>query len=444
MTYPPAPDLSRYVEAIAAVDTCRVAGRIVQVVGLTIEALGLETQIGEICEIPTRGDTLVCEVVGFREKRALLMPLGDLDGIQPGSPIYPTNRSFAVPVGDALLGRVLDGLGRPIDGKGPLLTQQTRSTTSRAPHPLNRKPIQDALVTGVRAIDGFLTCGKGQRMGIFAGSGVGKSTLMGAIARSTDSDVSVIALVGERGREVQEFIERDLGEEGLKRSVLVVSTSDQPALLRLKAASVATTVAEYFRDDGLDVTLLMDSVTRYAMAQREVGLAVGEPPASKGYPPSVYSLLPKLLERAGAGKHGTITGFFTVLVEGDDFNEPICDTSRSILDGHIVLSRDLAARSHYPAIDVLSSVSRVMPAVTTHEHQQAAAAARKYLAVYEKARDLINIGAYAAGSDPEVDAAISALPALNRFLLQGPEFIPFDTTMEMLQAVQEGADDRGA
>lgn len=267
---------------------------------------------------------------------------------------------------------------------------------------------------------------------------------MGAIARSTDSDVSVIALVGERGREVQEFIERDLGEEGLKRSVLVVSTSDQPALLRLKAASVATTIAEYYRDQGLDVTLLMDSVTRYAMAQREVGLAIGEPPASKGYPPSVFSLLPRLLERAGAGKHGTITGFFTVLVEGDDFNEPICDTSRSILDGHIVLSRDLAARNHYPAIDVLNSVSRVMPAVTSEQHRQDAAIARKHLAVYEKARDLVNIGAYAAGSDPEVDAALDSLPALNSFLLQGPDFVPFENTLDLLHQIGKGVKTDGA
>ncbi len=441
---PTFPDLTKYRDAITDADTFQVAGRVVQVVGLTIEALGLETQIGEVCEIPTRKDTLVCEVVGFREKRALLMPLGELAGIQPGSPIYPTRSAFSVPVGEALLGRVLDGLGRPIDSKGPLDTAESRSNTNSAPHPLDRKPIKDSLVTGVRAIDGLLTCGKGQRMGIFAGSGVGKSTLMGAIARSTDSDVSVIALVGERGREVQEFIERDLGEEGLKRSVVVVSTSDQPALLRLKAASIATTIAEYFRDSGLDVTLMMDSVTRYAMAQREVGLAIGEPPASKGYPPSVFSLLPKLMERAGAGKKGTITGFFTVLVEGDDFNEPICDTSRSILDGHIVLSRDLAARNHYPAIDVLNSVSRVMPAVTAEAHRQDAAVARKHLAIYEKARDLVNIGAYAPGSDPEVDAALAALPALNQFLLQGPEFVPFDQTLELLHAIDPGVKQHAA
>jgi flagellum-specific ATP synthase len=438
------PDLTKYEQAIAAADTFRLAGRVVQVVGLTIEALGVEAQIGEVCEIPTRDSSLVCEVVGFREKRALLMPLGDLAGIQPGSPIFPTRTAFSVPVGMELLGRVLDGLGNPIDSKGPLEASETRSTTNTAPHPLDRKTIKESLVTGVRAIDGFLTCGKGQRMGIFAGSGVGKSTLMGAIARSTDSDVSVIALVGERGREVQEFIERDLGEEGLERSVLVVSTSDQPALLRLKAASVATTIAEYYRDQGLDVTLLMDSVTRYAMAQREVGLAIGEPPASKGYPPSVFSLLPRLLERAGAGKHGTITGFFTVLVEGDDFNEPICDTSRSILDGHIVLSRDLAARNHYPAIDVLNSVSRVMPAVTSEQHRQDAAIARKHLAVYEKARDLVNIGAYAAGSDPEVDAALDSLPALNSFLLQGPDFIPFENTLDLLHQIGKGVKTDGA
>jgi FliI/YscN family ATPase len=291
-------------------------------------------------------------------------------------------------------------------------------------------------VTGVRAIDGLLTVGKGQRLGIFAGSGVGKSTLMGALARSSNADVSVIALIGERGREVQEFVERDLGKAGLARSVVIVSTSDQPALVRLKAAWVATTIAEYFRDhEGLDVTFMMDSVTRFAMAQREIGLAIGEPPASKGYTPSVFALLPKLMERAGTSEGGSITGFYTVLVEGDDFNEPICDAARGILDGHIMLNRDLAARNHYPAIDVLHSVSRVMGAVTSSEHRAAAALARKLLATYEKARDLVNIGAYAAGSDPEIDAALTALPALMRFLQQGVEFSSIEDTLRLLADV---------
>jgi FliI/YscN family ATPase len=311
------------------------------------------------------------------------------------------------------------------------------STNNNPPPPLSRPPIFEPLVTGVRVIDGMLTCGKGQRMGIFAGSGVGKSTLMGTIARSSRSDVSVIALVGERGREVREFLERDLGEDGLARSVVVVSTSDQPALVRLKAAFVAMTIAEAFRDNGMDVTFLMDSVTRFAMAQREVGLAIGEPPASKGYTPSVFALLPRLLERAGASDKGTITGFFTVLVEGDDFNEPICDAARGILDGHIILSRTLAARNHYPAIDVLGSVSRVMPAVTTREHMQMAATARKHLATYEKARDLVNIGAYVSGSDNDIDQALQVLPALTSFLQQeNKDVSPFEETLNKLEVAQ--------
>jgi FliI/YscN family ATPase len=364
------------------------------------------------------------------------MPLGEMQGIQPGSPILPMRTSFRIPVGKELLGRVLDGLGKPIDGLGSLDHLRTVETYSPAPHPLTRKPITSPLVTGLRAMDGLLTCGKGQRLGIFAGSGVGKSTLMGSIARSSRADVAVVALVGERGREVQEFIERDLGREGLERSVVVVSTSDQPALVRLKAAWVATSIAEYFRDQGLDVTLLMDSVTRFAMAQREVGLAIGEPPASKGYTPSVFALLPKLLERAGTNEKGSITGFYTVLVEGDDFNEPICDAARSILDGHIVLSRHLAARNQYPAIDVLNSISRVMPAVTAPEHRAWAAQVRKLLATYEKARDLINIGAYVTGSDPEIDAAIESLPGIMALLQQSTqEFTPIEETQRMMNAI---------
>jgi flagellum-specific ATP synthase/type III secretion protein N (ATPase) len=437
MTTPPLPDLTRYHLALAKLQTIRPTGRVVQVVGLTIEATGLDCQINEVCEIqPNDSNKLIAEVVGFREGRTLLMPLGEMQGIQSGSPIVPMRSVFRAPVGHPLLGRVLDGLGHPIDGLGSLGHLETVPTYSPAPHPLNRQAISQPLITGLRAIDGFLTCGKGQRLGIFAGSGVGKSTLMGSIARSSHADVSVIALVGERGREVQEFVERDLGKSGLQRSVVVVSTSDQPALVRLKAAWVATTIAEYFRDQGLDVTLLMDSVTRFAMAQREVGLAIGEPPASKGYTPSVFALLPKLLERAGTNERGSITGFYTVLVEGDDFNEPICDAARSILDGHIVLSRDLAARNHYPAIDVLNSISRVMPAVTTPEHRAYAATVRKYMAAYEKARDLINIGAYVNGSDPEIDAALNALPGINSFLLQDTqEFTPFDECERQLKQI---------
>jgi len=438
---PPVLDLDAYQQALEGLSTVRLSGRVVQVVGLTIEASGLDAQIGEVCEIAPEGKpSLLGEVVGFRDNRALLMPLGDMEGIQPGSPIYPQGTVFRAPVGRALLGRVLNGLGEPIDGRGPLHGIESKPTQNHAPHPLNRQPISEPLVTGIRAIDGVLTCGKGQRMGIFSGSGVGKSTLLGSIARSSHSDVSVIALVGERGREVQEFVDRDLGKIGLARSVVIASTSDQPALVRMKAAWTATTIAEYFRDAGLDVTFLMDSVTRFAMAQREIGLAIGEPPASKGYTPSVFSMLPRLLERAGTGERGTITGFFTVLVEGDDFTEPVCDAVRSILDGHIVLSRDLATRNHYPAIDVLHSVSRVMPAVVTPRHLELANTGKKLLAIYEKARDLVNIGAYAAGSDPSIDAALRALPAINEFLQQGLEFTPFDETMQALERIEEQGD----
>jgi FliI/YscN family ATPase len=435
MMPPKIPDLTRYHTAMTELKTVRPAGRVVQVVGLTIEASGLDCQIGEVCEIHTSPiSILYAEVVGFRQQRTLLMPLGEMHGVQPGSPIYPTGSFFRTPVGASLLGRVLDGLGRPIDGLGPLNRVEHISTYNTAPHPLQRQMIAEPLVTGVRAIDGILTCGKGQRMGIFAGSGVGKSTLMGAIARNSRADVSVIALIGERGRELQEFITRDLGPEGMRHSVVVVSTSDQPALVRLKAAWVATTIAEYFRDMGLDVIFLMDSVTRFAMAQREVGLAIGEPPASKGYTPSVFALLPRLLERTGAGAHGTITGFYTVLVDGDDFNEPICDAVRSILDGHIVLSRALAARNHYPAIDVLGSVSRVMGAVTSPDHRADAGLARRLLAAYEKARDLVNIGAYVSGSDPEIDAALAALPQLTAFLQQTQEDVTaFEDTQALLR-----------
>ncbi|HSO26823.1 MAG TPA: flagellar protein export ATPase FliI [Anaerolineales bacterium] len=431
------PDLSARREALRNLKTVRSAGRVVQVVGLTIEAVGLDCQIGEVCEIHTGAPPhLIAEVVGFRNQRTLLMPLGEMQGVQPGSKIYPTHAFFSAPVGMTLLNRVLDGLGRPIDDQGSLGAVQRVSTYNDPPHPLQRKMIAEPLVTGLRAIDGLLTCGKGQRMGIFAGSGVGKSTLMGSIARNARADVNVIALIGERGRELQEFITRDLGPEGLRRSVVVVSTSDQPALVRLKAAWVATTIAEYFRNHGLDVIFMMDSVTRFAMAQREVGLAIGEPPASKGYTPSVFALLPRLLERTGAGERGTITGFYTVLVEGDDFNEPICDAVRSILDGHIILSRALAAQNHYPAIDVLNSISRVMPAITTSEERSFAGLTRRLLAAYEKARDLINIGAYVAGSDPEIDSALAVLPELTAFLQQEQdEACSYEATRAALQDI---------
>ena len=395
-------------------------GRVAQVIGLSIEAEGLSLKVGEICHIypDQTGDPISAEVMGFKDERLILMPFGEMEGIRAGSTVLASGRLFTVPVGEQLLGRVVDGLCRPIDGRGPLGCREHYFLGNAPPHPLTRTRIREALSTGVRAIDGLLTCGKGQRMGIFAGSGVGKSTLMGMIARNATSAVNVIALIGERGREVQDFIERDLGPDGLARSVIVVSTSDQPALLRLKGAWVATAIAEYFRDQGLDVTFMMDSVTRFAMAQREIGLTVGEPPALKGYTPSVFALLPKLMERAGTSDKGTITGFYTVLVEGDDLTEPITDTARSILDGHIYLSRQLASENHYPAVDVLGSVSRVMNSIVLPEHQQAAGRVRDLVATYRNASDLIHIGAYVAGSSAEIDRAIRLMPAINAFLRQ--------------------------
>lgn len=432
-------NLNRFHNAISHLNPLSISGRVVQVVGLMVEAMGLNCQIGEICEIETgQRRSLIAEVIGFRNGHTMLMPLGGMDGIQPDSTVRSVSRSFKSPIGNSLIGRVLNGMGEPIDGKGPLEVVEWASTNQSPPHPLQRSVIEEPLITGVRVLDGMLTCGKGQRMGIFAGSGVGKSTLLGSIARNSESDISVIALIGERGREVREFLERDLGPEGLARSVIVVSTSDQPALARMKAAMVAMTIAEFFRDTGLDVMFMMDSVTRYAMAQREIGLSIGEPPASKGYTPSVFAMLPRLLERAGRGKVGSITGFFTVLVEGDDFNEPISDAVRGILDGHIILSRTLAARNHFPAIDVLNSVSRVMPSLTTKEHLQSAAFARKNLAVYEKIRDLVNIGAYVKGSDPEADTALLVMPELNGFLQQGRSDVSsFGNTLKSLAEINQ-------
>jgi len=405
------------------VDTLSSTGRVVQVVGLTIESQGPRAKIGELCQLYPRGAQrpLLGEVVGFRNERVLLMPLGDMDGIGPGTEVRALGRSLVVGVGEGLLGRVLDGLGRPLDEGRPPAVAAFYPAHRPAPPPLERRRITEPLAVGVRAIDGVLTCGKGQRLGIFAGSGVGKSTLLGMIARYTQADVSVIALVGERGREVKDFLEKDLGPDGLARSVVVVATSDQPALVRIKAAFVATTIAEYFRDQGKDVLLMMDSVTRFAMAQREVGLAIGEPPTSRGYTPSVFALLPRLLERSGTAQRGSITGFYTVLVDGDDMNEPITDAVRGILDGHIVLSRDLASLGHYPAIDVLASVSRLMRDITGTEQQRAAHGLRRVLAIYREAEDLINIGAYVQGSNPDIDYAIRMIGPVRQFLQQGVE-----------------------
>jgi flagellum-specific ATP synthase len=394
------PLLRHLMEAAEAATRFQATGEVVRVVGTTVEAAGLILQLGSICWIDLEPEGMVsAEVVGFKDGLITLVPFGDLSGVRPGSAVRLREQQFRVPIGPAVLGRVLDGFGRPLDGQGPLRAQY-RVVSGAAPHPLGRARISTPISTGVRALDGLLSAGKGQRLGIFAGSGVGKSTLLAMIARHASSDVNVIALIGERGREVQEFIDEQLGPDGLARSCVVVATSDQPALLRLKAAEIATAIAESFRDDGKDVLFMMDSVTRLAMAQREIGLGAGEPPALRGYPPSVFSMLPRLLERAGNTEYGTITGFFTVLVEGDDMTEPVADTVRSILDGHIVLSRSLAERNHYPAVDVLASVSRAMPSVV------------------DKDRDLIEVGAYAHGSNPAIDESIALRPALEAFLCQ--------------------------
>jgi flagellum-specific ATP synthase len=402
-------------------DLIRVRGKVTQVIGLVIEATGQVASVGELCRIRPRGAgrEVMAEVVGFRDDRLLLMPLGDLQGVGPGSEVLATGRPFRVGVGASLLGRIVDGLGRPMDGKGDLDVEGFYPIHQPPPSPLQRRRVTDPLPTGVRAIDGFLTVGRGQRVGIFAGSGVGKSMLLGMIARHTAADVNVIGLIGERGREVKDFIERDLGPEGLSRSALVAATSDEPPLVRRQAAFMATTIAESFRDRGKSVLLMMDSVTRFAQAQREIGLTIGEPPTTKGYPPSVFALLPKLLERAGTTEHdGSITGLYTILVEGDDLADPIADGVRAILDGHTILSRELAHQNHYPAIDVLQSVSRLMMDVTPAGHQAAAGEIRELLAAYRSAQDLINIGAYVAGSNPKIDRAIGLIERIKAYLRQ--------------------------
>lgn len=429
-------NFKRVIERLATIDSMVVNGKVTQVLGLVIEATCASVSVGDMCYvIPSNGGKpLHAEVVGFRGRKALLMPLGEMRGVGPESVVVPTNRPMSVGVGPELIGRVINGLGRPIDGGGPMGYDQRRSLVSPPMNPLDRQRIAEPLATGVRSIDALLTCGKGQRVGIFSGSGVGKSVLLGMIARYTNADVNVIALLGERGREVKEFLERDLGADGLSRSVVVACTSDEPALLRLKSALVATTIAEYFRDRGKNVLLMMDSITRFAMAQREIGLAAGEPPTTRGYPPSVFALLPRLLERAGTSPTGSITGIYNVLVEADDMGDPIGDSVRSILDGHIVLSRDLAARSHYPAVDVLSSVSRVMPDVAEGSHQGRARHLRSVLATYADAEDLINIGAYVEGSNSRIDYAKDNIDAINSFLQQDVEQgATYDETVGELQ-----------
>ncbi|MFC5702134.1 flagellar protein export ATPase FliI [Cohnella faecalis] len=413
-------DLSKYEEALGSIDPVRVNGKVTQVIGLTVESEGPDVAIGEVCSIhPIKGGSpILAEVVGFRNNRVLLMPLGELMSIGPGCDVVATGRPLTVQVGSELLGKVLDGLGRPLDGSRLPIRMPHASTHTAPSNPLTRPRVVEPLGTGVRAIDGLLTVGQGQRVGIFAGSGVGKSTLLGMVARNTSADVNVIALIGERGREVLEFIEKDLGPEGLARSVVIVATSDQPALVRIKGALIATAIAEYFRDRGMNVMLMMDSVTRYAMALREVGLAIGEPPATRGYTPSVFAALPKLLERAGTGPTGSITAFYTVLVDGDDMNEPIADAVRGILDGHIVLNRNIANKGHFPAIDVLSSVSRVMNDIVEDDQKDAAESLKRLLSVYRDSEDLINIGAYQRGSNPEIDKAIQAIDQINAYTRQ--------------------------
>jgi FliI/YscN family ATPase len=407
---------------LAAIDPCLWTGTVTQLVGLLIESAGPAAAIGDFCEVRTSsGRVIRTQVIGFRNARVLSMPLEETGGLQLGDAVVARREAARVRVGDALLGRVLDGFGDPIDG-GPAIDAQAAYDLFRTPPgPLEREHITEPLVTGIRVIDSLLPCGKGQRIGIFGGSGVGKSTLLGCMSRDNSADVSVVALIGERNREVRGFIEHELGPEGLARSVIVVATSDQPAPLRVRACFVATAIAEYFRDCGRDVLLVMDSVTRLAMAQREIGLAAGEPPGQKGYTPSVFNLLPRVFERSGNFKAGSITGYYTVLVDGDDFNEPICDATRAILDGHIVLSRDLGAAGHYPAVDVLQSVSRLESQIATPEQKSAARKIREALAIYRRSEDLINLGAYVSGSNPALDTAVRARPEILGFLRQDAE-----------------------
>jgi flagellum-specific ATP synthase len=430
-------DLLRHIEALKRIEACRRMGRVSEVSGLLIESAGPAAAVGDFCEIRcANGRAIRTQVIGFRNGRVLSMPLEETAGLELGNPILARSGEARVDVGPGLLGRVLDGFGKPMDGGPPLEAADSYDLYAAPPGPMEREHITSQLVTGIRAIDSLLPCGKGQRIGIFGGSGVGKSTLLGAMSRHNSADVSVIALIGERNREVREFLDRDLGPEGVKRSVTVVATSDRPAPLRVRACFVALAIAEYFRDRGADVLLVMDSSTRLAMAQREIGLAAGEPPSQKGYTPSVFNLLPKIFERAGNFRRGSITGFFTVLVEGDDLNEPIADAVRATLDGHIVLSRQLAAMNHYPAIDVLNSVSRLASQLATSEQRAAARQLREALATYHQSEDLIQLGAYVSGSNPKLDSAIRLRPKLIEFLRQDADGkSPLEDTMARLGEV---------
>ncbi len=429
--------LDKYLNDLRFIRPYKLMGQVDKVIGLVIESAGPKVSIGEMCFVTSRnGKNIRAEVVGFKGNKVLLMPLEEIIGIDPGSYVSKSDEPFSICVGRELLGRILDGAGKPMDGDGPITTKSRRPVHNMPPNPLLRKRIKKQIATGVRALDGLLACGQGQRVGIFAGSGVGKSVLLGMIARNTNADINVIGLIGERGREVRDFIERDLGEEGLKRSVVVAVTSEQAALIRVKGALVTTAIAEYFANLGLNVMLLMDSVTRVAMAQREVGLAIGEPPTTKGYTPSVFAFLPRLLERAGNFQKGSITGLYTVLVEGDDMNDPIADSVRAILDGHIVLSRRLATAGHYPAIDVLQSISRVMTDITSKEHQNISERIKEIMSTYKESEDLINIGAYVQGSNARIDQAIQHIDPINKYLKQDmSEKSPFDESIARLAEI---------
>ncbi len=441
MDYSSAINFDRYY-ALMERSYVKPLGKVVKVVGLTIESIGPDAKLNDLCLIKSNTrkgvSTVKAEVVGFRDDRVLLMPYDDVEGVGPGSRVENTGAPLNVAVGEQLLGMVLDGVGNPMTDVELPPDCPRYSVEATAPDPLKRQIIDEVLPLGVKAVDGLLTLGKGQRIGIFAGSGVGKSTLMGMFARNTKADINVIALIGERGREVREFIERDLGEEGMKRSVVVVATSDKPALIRNKAAKTATAVAEGFRDQGRDVLLMMDSLTRFSMAQREIGLASAEPPVSRGYPPSVYAEMPKLLERAGNSEKGSITGLYTVLVDGDDFNEPIADTARGILDGHIVLSRAMAHRNHYPAIDIMQSISRVMSSIATPQQKHNAGILKNVLATYAEAEDMINIGAYRPGSNKNIDYAIAKIDSVNEFLMQGTdEKFDYEESVQIMSGLFE-------
>ena len=433
-------NFGKYHRVLDSIDTLEHAGRVTKIVGLAVEASGPSSRIGDICIMQTLDGSrsVQSEIVGFRDGQTLLMPFGSVEGIGLGSYVVYTGKSLKVPVGKQFIGRILDALGHPFDDLPVPEPDAWYPAENTPPNPLTRDRITEVLPLGIKAIDSMLTVGRGQRLGIFSGSGVGKSTLLGMIARYAVADVNVIVLVGERGREVKDFVERDLGVDGLRKSVLVIATSDQPALLRIKCAMTGTAIAEYFRDCGYKVLLLMDSLTRFAMAQREIGMAAGEPPVSRGFPPSVYTLLPKLLERSGMSDKGSITGLYTVLVEGDDLNEPISDTVRGILDGHIVLSRAIANSNHYPPIDVLGSVSRVMPDIVTKDHLEAFGTMKNMIAVYREAEDLINIGAYKHGANPEIDRAVFLHPAIQSFLKQAvAESYTFEQIIEMMEGIIE-------